>query len=364
MREKYLDGLRGWAAVAVVLHHLGLVLWPNWAPGFQPLFSDGSFAVFIFFVLSGYVLSIGFFRTDDPRVVVDLALRRYLRLTIPILGVSLLALALMKLGLMWNLPAAKPAGSENWLGIFYGFQPSAGGALNFATWRVYVDANSSTSYNSSLWTMPVEMGGSIMVFAFLLIAGRRLWAQLVGHVLLLSVTAWLASPLFAMAAGVAVAHFASTRAHRELLVSPRVIGASWLVLLVGGICAAFRPTNFAPILLGLCSTAVVYSVLINPTLQAALASPISRWLGRVSFSLYLVHLLVICSFTSWGYLALGNGHGLGVTGSGVLLVATLVMSMLVATLFYPIEKAGIAVARRFSQTVSLTVRGISARALR
>lgn len=351
MREKYLDGLRGWAAVAVVLHHLGLVLWPKWAPGFQLPFSDGSFAVFIFFVLSGYVLSIGFFRTQDSRVVVDLALRRYLRLTIPILGVSMLALILMKLGLLWNLPAAKAAGSEDWLGVFYGFAPSAEGAFNFAAWRVYIDANSATSYNSSLWTMPIEMGGSIMVFAFLLILGHVRSLQFCGYLVLLATSAWFASPLFGMAAGMAVGHYSVTRAHFHLLASPYASAVGWLLLLAGVMTAALRPASFSPVLLTLCSVAVVYSVLINKGFQELLNRPISRWLGRISFSLYLVHLLVICSFTSWAYLAVGEGERLDVADSAAVLVASVLLSLSAAAVFYPIEKAGISVARHFSQIV-------------
>ena len=78
---RYLDGLRGLAAFEVVFHHFILAFYPalfagpgvptHLAPGQEVFVSgsvlnllyDGNFAVCIFFVLSGYVLSHKFFWT-------------------------------------------------------------------------------------------------------------------------------------------------------------------------------------------------------------------------------------------------------------------------------------------------------------
>jgi peptidoglycan/LPS O-acetylase OafA/YrhL len=49
---------------------------------FKPIVLDGPFAVFIFFVLSGYVLSVFAFRAGRRRDAVDIALRRYPRLVL------------------------------------------------------------------------------------------------------------------------------------------------------------------------------------------------------------------------------------------------------------------------------------------
>lgn len=58
----------------------------------------GTLAVAIFFVLSGFVLSIGFFKTGDQNIVKKLATGRYLRLMLPAFASVLLALVLIKLG--------------------------------------------------------------------------------------------------------------------------------------------------------------------------------------------------------------------------------------------------------------------------
>src|ERR1700758_3060585 len=74
-RFRFLDGLRGWAAVVVLLHHLfvdGLpanslmadrVLWA------KVFFLNGILAVSVFFVISGFSLSIRYLETGDGKAL-------------------------------------------------------------------------------------------------------------------------------------------------------------------------------------------------------------------------------------------------------------------------------------------------------
>lgn len=100
----YLDGLRGLAAFAVVISHYIQVFypaalsgraeqahfaWDTWY-GISPinLFYNGQFAVCLFFVLSGYVLSVKMYEEAlDSETFLKLlrssALRRYIRLAVP-----------------------------------------------------------------------------------------------------------------------------------------------------------------------------------------------------------------------------------------------------------------------------------------
>jgi peptidoglycan/LPS O-acetylase OafA/YrhL len=105
MKNYALEGLRGLAAVMVLLSHLTLVFWPAAQVNTLPVpvepwqiklfdspatfFYSGNVAVCIFFVMSGYVLTAKFWRLRDARVIADLAARRYIRLAPPIL-ISLL----------------------------------------------------------------------------------------------------------------------------------------------------------------------------------------------------------------------------------------------------------------------------------
>lgn len=352
MRERYLDGLRGWAALVVMLGHTLIgMLWPHWAPAFRPTVIDGTFSVYVFFVLSGYVLSIGFFSTGRRMVVADLALRRYLRLTIPILVISSIAMVFMMAGWMRNVEAGQASGSTHWLSQFYAFPPSIADLLHFSLWRVYIDPSATTSYNSSLWTMPVEMQGSILVFAFLLLVGRSRALRVVGHVAFLGVTFCSSSSFFAMALGVALAEFSCTSSHvalRQSSWSPRLA----LILVIGAVLAAGLRREVNDIrLLSACSAAVIYAVLISSTLQRLLSTRLSQWLGKISFSLYLVHIVVICSLVSWLYLALGDGAGLSLAKSALVGFVCVVACLLSAALFFPVERLGVVAGRKFAAVI-------------
>jgi peptidoglycan/LPS O-acetylase OafA/YrhL len=95
------ESIRGLACLAVVFSHLSLSFYPylhhfspdDRAHGHWDYFMhhspfafwySGTAAVFVFFVLSGFVLSYAILRHDDvPRKVTEMAIKRYPRLAIP-----------------------------------------------------------------------------------------------------------------------------------------------------------------------------------------------------------------------------------------------------------------------------------------
>jgi peptidoglycan/LPS O-acetylase OafA/YrhL len=87
-RIEYLEGLRGIAAFVVYVGHfcpLFIVSSSFLLTLITGLFFFGRlFSVCIFFVLSGYVLTYTFFSVRDHQVLVSAAVRRYLRLLVPV----------------------------------------------------------------------------------------------------------------------------------------------------------------------------------------------------------------------------------------------------------------------------------------
>jgi peptidoglycan/LPS O-acetylase OafA/YrhL len=171
---------------------------------------------------------------------------------------------------------------------------------------------------------------------------------------MLSISGWLASPLFALAAGAAIANLTQLKLHQRLRDSRAEPFVSWGLLAGALVFAALRPEILEPVWLTLCSSALLYGVLLNGSAQRALSTPISQWLGRISFSLYLLHILVICSFTSWGYLALSQEGVLSNASTTLILGATVILCLSAATFFYPLERLGIALGRSFSKAVLRT----------
>lgn len=87
-----LDGLRGFAALAVVLHHFASVyrIKPRW---YLAPFTAGTAAVLLFFLLSGFVLSVPFWQTGTNGSYTRYLTRRFFRIYVPYFAALVLAIA-------------------------------------------------------------------------------------------------------------------------------------------------------------------------------------------------------------------------------------------------------------------------------
>ncbi len=202
LRTAYLDGLRGFAAFLVYWQHHEL--WPlrelpanrimenGWGyedkyyfaalPVIRTFFTGGHFAVSVFFVISGYVLS------AKPLTLIHAGelgrlgdnmgsalFRRWTRLHLPIIFVSLAYLTSWHLFGIWTLsPNHEPtyrAELWKWYVEFknYSFVFRGGGEA----WL---------TYNFPAWSLPIEFRGSIIVYTTLMALSRatrnaRLWVE-------------------------------------------------------------------------------------------------------------------------------------------------------------------------------------------
>ena len=170
-----LDGLRGVAAVIVVVFHYLSMLHPSFVENFAEgtlhwlartpvtLLWNGNFAVLVFFVLSGFVMAAAAHRRAD-QLLANLV-TRYVRLGLPAATSVLLALAWLSAfptaaqDLARSLEAPSP-----WLGYtLQGELPSVWEALYEGAVGIFVTGQSSI--NNVLWTMKIELFGSIALFA-------------------------------------------------------------------------------------------------------------------------------------------------------------------------------------------------------
>jgi peptidoglycan/LPS O-acetylase OafA/YrhL len=307
MRERCLDGLRGWAALIVFAYHIGPLCfgWPVMIGGVLPPVIDGALSVEIFFVLSGYVLSVEFYRTGQRRGVLDLALRRYPRLTVPTLVCSFAVLLLMRAGLMFSDQAGRLLGSS-WLAQRYAFTATFADFLYCSTVRLYLEPLGR--YNAVLWTMYYELLGSFVLFALLLAVGRSERARLAGHGVFVCACWMFESPLLAMALGAVLAHTAQQSWWGTLRSARATAWASAGALVLGVVVAALRDSVNQPVRLSFCGALVVIGVLLQPGVRTWLAQPLSQELGHYSFPIYLVHVPVLCSVSAFGFV-LAARHG-------------------------------------------------------
>lgn len=84
-RIKYLDGLRGLAALAVIVEHWSCNFLPSFVLIWNHIFYISGVSVCVFFVLSGYVLTYGYFEKHDRKIIISSALRRYFRFILPMM---------------------------------------------------------------------------------------------------------------------------------------------------------------------------------------------------------------------------------------------------------------------------------------
>ncbi len=353
-RLVFLDGLRGWAAFAVVVFHASWEMFGRALPALRTsrlsLLNDGTLAVYVFFVLSGFVLSHQYLATRDLARVRRVAAGRYLRLTIPIAAASLISLALLACHAMVNGQASVRLHCEDWLGLFYRFAPSAWAWLRFSLMDVYLGYDVSRSYGVFLWTMPTELAGSFVIFAAMALAGPHRPMRGAFYALSLPYL-WEHQPfLLTFVYGAVLCELSLALPPLMPHLPPWVregLGLG-LMLVVAVISITLRDV-YSSRFCGLVATGAVAGTLLSPRLQRLLSAPVSLWLGRMSFPLYIVHSAVICSLSS-ALVLLTRSWDLHATAA-LVIPTTLVVSLAAARAFEPVERLAVRCAHRFARLV-------------
>ena len=350
-RIAWLDGLRGLAACQVVLLHyvtaclpgLGMVnpalmrhAW-EYIVAASPLFVllNGYDAVYLFFLMSGVALTCSFSR--ENLAMAGWAARRLVRLGVPMAASVLLGYALISAFPLAHVEAAAVTGSQPWLGALSPREP----AIRMALHQIVLDGMilgttpeslapawlvsalglrryaTAESFNVPLWTLHLEFASSLLVIG--LVAARAGLPRRRHLALSLALTAALAnSPLCLFALG----HLAAPAILRD---RPwpfrRAVGgallALGLVLCAGQPWQPIRwldahlpgpligPRMDAMRLQALLAVILVFAGLaMLPVARGWLARPAARWMGRLSFSLYLVHFPVLFTLVSTLFLAI------------------------------------------------------------
>lgn len=316
-RLDHLDGLRGIAAVAVVVFHLMSALVPWLVAEQQPgahwlaytpfaVLWNGTFAVSVFFVLSGFVVTNATLRKSDP-IWIDVVIR-YLRLAIPATASTLAAWSLLSLFPTSATDLAALTGSR-WLGWTYqGTIPGPGAAIANGMAGIFISGGSF--FNNVLWTMRPELLGSILCFvaciptrsrfriavaltsAALFIALRR-YDYVCFPLGIVLREAWAAGrlpsawPVPALLLGLLIGSQSGDAA--------RQFGLDWLP-------EALNPEKKGGLLYPLGAMLVVYGCLRCSLLVAWLSGRTGHFLGAISFPLYLIHVPLIYTVVAEAYL--------------------------------------------------------------
>ena len=339
-RVEGLEGMRGIAAFYVFTHHFLLIFYPSYYFGqhnWTNHILNPDLAVSWFFVHSGYVLSlkgVDLAGTDYWQHLKDQAARRYLRLLPLVLFSIILTYLCMNLNMTFNHEFGKKMNSV-WLSQYLNFNPDIGEALKQAFYGVYFSFKSSSTYNPNLWTIGHELISSYLLFALLAAIGW--WKKSAWFFVLIAfaIGPWKGMMCFML--GAALTRLPKFNLHPY---SIGVIGAAGFYLsdLKGVYEAHARSVG---------ATLLMLALLHAPRARAWLNTKIIHRLGELSYSLYVLHFLVLISFTSWlGLLWKPQESMLKVT---VLYLLTSAILILVSHLAWRyVDIPGIKIAKKFS----------------
>lgn len=356
-RTAYLDGVRGFAAFMVYLGHHQL--WGHDSTIAEPIlenafgynrqfyfaclpfirtfFSGGHYAVSVFFVLSGYVLS------AKPLVLINdgdyvklgdnmssALFRRWLRLFIPVIGTTFVYITIWHVFGIHAMP--DPQGNYrdevwNWYAEFknFSFIFRMGGEPWF-------------SYNFHSWSIPVEFKGSIVVYTTLMAFSRctrnaRLWCEFG----LIVYFMWIADGWFCalFMAGVLISDLELLALDNNLprflyKIEPYKTTVSYILLCcsiyLGGVPAQNRDVtnlrnspgwyylsflkpqavfDYKWFYLFWAAIFLVVSIPRLPWLKAFFETRFNQYLGRISFGFYLIHGPVLWTLGDRIYAATG-----------------------------------------------------------
>jgi len=361
-RTHEIDGLRGWAALNVVLFHIFgeclRVKLPELNSSWLSVLLDGHYAVLIFFIISGDALSQPFLQTGRREKIDLLAIRRYVRLTIPIVTTCLIVYFLIYFRLDFHEEASVVLGREDWLGRFLDFDSTPAALARYSLWGVFSNHTPSNSYNPFLWTMGVELTGSYIVF-FLCYS----WHKFKNPAWVLAIVGTfffcMASNFFLFVFGMLLAEM-RRRGIIERCRGKPVIQLLTALILVGAIFFVHETMGqvlITPVKLAFAAI-LVSAVYVNRFAIYFLSTKFSQHLGKISFPLYLLHFPLIISLLSW--MSLEAQHR-GLTGTSIYLAIGAATLLSTVALAFPFQILEDRLIKRGNQIVDLLLVPASAK---
>lgn len=358
-RYHQLDSLRGIAALTVVFNHYSQIApmeWMRHAP--WRLFTEGHSAVILFFTLSGFALTLQITGESKPGFA-DFVVKRVCRIYIPYLIAVLAAYAaygaLYRSGLPWTGPWVNQAwhadiDRHDLLSHIYFLLPFDNSTLDPVLWSLIYEMRISLIFPIivvAVFAMPLWLSVALSAALSLAVSGyyhhanRTLMdASLQGE--------WIPTihyiSMFVL--GTLIARYRDAISSKLGTYSSRsLFGALMICIAVYGLVGAMNPhlvsngvlRSFADdwVILPAVTGILVLAISLKPFAAVLAARPLV-FLGKISFSLYLLHCIVL----------LGVLHYFGEAYQRMSLVVAAVLILPVSIAgYYAVEKPSIRLGR-------------------
>jgi peptidoglycan/LPS O-acetylase OafA/YrhL len=375
IRLKQLDGLRGLAALAVFFFHAIMMLPPN-SPALAALtkpllrpFWDGPSAVMLFFVLSGYVLTLPYTDPSPRRIdTIPFIIRRIARLYPAYWIVLLIALALK----FFVFSPQGLYGLSEWVNSHWQLKITWLSLIkHFTMISPYLDPN---EIDPVIWSLMIEMKISLIFPAILMLVQRtkhvRYAFLILGFTIVLSAlihgpldtgSQWLhvltMLPVFCL--GSYLAKYRATSLHflKKSTLIRAVLGSAGLILYGSAWFLPILNRGASRLATAVGSGIIVMLFLASISLEKLGTSRPILFLGDISYSFYLIHLPILLTITSFLYPLTGSVLFSAVVSLACSLLAAWIIFV---TVEIPGHTWGKRVARSFNSRMSaLAVRPAS-----
>lgn len=354
-RRGEMDGIRGWAALSVLICHVRYNSLGD-HPGdtlFFNLFAKAILSVDVFFVLSGDALSLGTTKKGGKGLSPAVVLKRIPRLSGTIMMGMILLFLFHTAGIVCK---TRPAvNGSDW---FYNFScPSIDlDNYNFLhymkfAWMDVFATQGKAVFDTFMWPIEAELRGSIVVFAICALLPRikhRVW--IVGAMALYSAHNFGVA-LSCFVFGVLLGELRALGVFDKLHASKRGrIAMGIAVLLIPAIpihwgegstaiLAKFDPIGIVDFLWKNVALFAVFALYASKDAVAFMNNPISQFLGHISFALYVVHHHIMSTLLAFLVERYADETGLpSQLNKNWISAVTITVAIGVAFLVYLIEK--------------------------
>lgn len=321
-RLECIEGMRGFAAIIVFMHHFAVMFYPAFYWGGEEKSHCNGIEIWIgqtpfAFLLNGnsgvmlFLMLVGFGTYMVCRRGVN-AYRRYLVLRyFKLVFLAIIASAFVWILLRANLTFYQDVIGEIYTPWFDNWNPKE---LNYFSILKENPLISLQKYNNTLWTMQYIFMGSILCVVLYIICENcrgRYWIYLLSIIVLINM---LQVYMIPCVVGFVLADLYSHNVGYKLKIGTRIL------LTVLGVYFCAYPTGVAPTLavysilpfkyclyyhiIGV--GCLIYVVLFGTFLSKFLKSRILQLCGKYSMSVYMVHYGVLISYSAWLYSILSD----------------------------------------------------------
>lgn len=344
-RLDYLDGLKGIACFLIFVHHFLLLFYPavhfgesaisnlnglDTALSESPLsvIFNGNYFVALFCVISGVVISLQVMTLSDKEKLASTVAKRYFRLMLPVFPVAIIVFLISQLNGFTNIEASTFTGST-WAGQYYTETITFEKFIKSTFIETWFYGDNTISGN--FWVISKMFFGSFLSMLLSVITWKykkRAWILMV----LISLCFFDHSDFYlAFSLGTLIAWLI---VNKEKFFH-KVPGVILLIfgIFLGGFPSGVTPTgiykpfifhSYADIhILGAVMT--IYGIISLKVTQRALSIKPFTFLGKISYSVYVIHAPLLFSLTSSLFLAFKDSMGYTLNTLLVFIISSIVL---------------------------------------